>query len=44
MPTAQSSVKQPKPLPVPNGDFYEVTETLDADELALLNEVRAFMS
>jgi glutaryl-CoA dehydrogenase len=32
-----------KPLPLPNPDFYEVTETLNAEELALLNKVRAFM-
>ena len=31
------------PLPAPNGEFYEVTESLNADELALLKEVRAFM-
>jgi alkylation response protein AidB-like acyl-CoA dehydrogenase len=32
-----------KPLPLPNTDFYEVTETLNAEELALLKQVRAFM-
>ena len=32
-----------KPLPPPNTDFYEVTETLNAEELALLKQVRAFM-
>jgi alkylation response protein AidB-like acyl-CoA dehydrogenase len=31
------------PLPAPNGDFYEVTESLNAEELTLLKEVRAFM-
>src|SRR5258707_2285458 len=31
------------PLPAPNGDFYEVTESLNAEELKLLKEVRAFM-
>src|SRR6266852_4310341 len=31
------------PLPAPNGDFYEVTESLKAEELKLLKEVRAFM-
>src|SRR5206468_7301887 len=30
-------------LPAPNGDFYEVTEILNAGELKLLKEVRAFM-
>ncbi len=32
-----------RPLPPPNTDFYEVTETLNAEELALLKQVRAFM-
>ena len=27
--------KQPKPLPAPNSDFYEVYETLNAEELAI---------
>src|SRR5712691_8902791 len=31
------------PLPSLNGDFYQVTESLNAQELALLKEVRAFM-
>ena len=35
--------KQPKPLPAPNSDFYEVYETLSADELATLKRVRSFM-
>ena len=30
-------------LPAPNGDFYEVTESLNAEELKLLKEVRTFM-
>ena len=33
----------PKPLPAPNSDFYELAETLPAEELALLKQVRAFM-
>jgi hypothetical protein len=40
--TSKESVKT-APLPAPNGDFYEVTESLNAEELKLLNEVRAFM-
>lgn len=39
-------IKQPqqhKPLPVPHGDFYMIEETLEADELAILKKVRAFM-
>src|SRR5260370_41273026 len=48
-PTANRDVKPSKesvkmePLPAPNGDFYEVTESLNAEELNLLREVRAFM-
>src|SRR4051812_14842039 len=33
----------PKPLPAPNSDFYRLAETLNAEELALLRQVRAFM-
>ena len=32
-----------KQLPPPNGDFYHITETLSADEQALLKKVRSFM-
>jgi alkylation response protein AidB-like acyl-CoA dehydrogenase len=32
-----------KPLPAPNSDFYELAETLNAEELGLLRQVRAFM-
>ena len=35
--------KQPKLLPAPNSDFYEVYETLNAEELATLKQVRDFM-
>src|SRR6202046_449131 len=35
--------KQPKLLPGPNSDFYEVYETLNAEELATVKRVRAFM-
>ena len=35
--------KQPKLLPAPNSDFYEVYETLNAEELATVKKVRAFM-
>ncbi len=34
---------QPKSLPEPNVDFYELTETLPADELAVLKQVHTFM-
>jgi coenzyme PQQ precursor peptide PqqA len=33
----------PKRLPPPNSDFYHFAETLSADELATLKQVRAFM-
>src|SRR4051812_15913026 len=40
---AKKDLKQPKPLPAPNSDFYELAETLPAEELAVLKQVRAFM-
>src|SRR6266481_2617597 len=40
---AKTEVRQPKPLPAPNSDFYEVYETLSAEELATVKRVRAFM-
>src|SRR6267154_5463722 len=43
MTTATKDTKEQKPLPVPNGDFYEVTESLKAEELEILEQVRAFM-
>src|SRR5215813_8977108 len=33
----------PKPLPVPNGDFYQLVELLNPDELALVKKVRAYL-
>jgi alkylation response protein AidB-like acyl-CoA dehydrogenase len=42
-PSAKKVIKEPKPLPAPNSDFYELYETLNADELAILKRVRAFM-
>jgi alkylation response protein AidB-like acyl-CoA dehydrogenase len=38
-----TQIKQPKPLPPPNCDFYEFAETLPTEELAVLKQVRAFM-
>src|SRR4249920_1987516 len=35
--------RKPAPLPAPNSDFYELVETLPADELAVVKQVRAFM-
>ena len=43
MTTASKESNQPKPLPAPNVDFYELAETLDAEEHALLKQVREFM-
>src|SRR6266540_3794697 len=43
MPTAVKDLPQTKRLPAPNSDFYEVYETLNAEELSLLKQVRAFM-
>src|SRR5881409_4399467 len=43
MRTATQEVKQAKQLPAPNSDFYELAETLNAEELAVLRQVRAFM-
>jgi len=35
--------KPAKPLPAPNSDFYELVETLPAEELAVVKQVRGFM-
>ena len=39
----KAAVKQPKPLPAPNSDFYKLYETLNFEELAVVNRVRRFM-
>src|SRR2546429_7044391 len=41
--SATAVKKAPKQLPAPNSDFYEVYETLNAEELATVKRVRAFM-
>ena len=41
--TAASKIVARKPLPPPNSDFYDLYETLSADELATVKRVRAFM-
>ena len=41
--TQLREIKQSKALPPPNSDFYEFAETLPAEELAVLKQVRAFM-
>src|ERR1700734_386369 len=35
--------RKPAPLPAPNSDFYELLETLPAEELAVVKQVRTFM-
>jgi glutaryl-CoA dehydrogenase len=41
--TAARKTDAPKALPVPNGDFYQLVELLNADELAVVKKVRTFM-
>jgi alkylation response protein AidB-like acyl-CoA dehydrogenase len=41
--TATQEGKQAKALPPPNSDFYELAETLGAEEHALLKQLRAFL-
>src|SRR2546429_7906426 len=43
MEAERKEIKQHKPLPVPNSDFYELVETLPAEELAIVKQVRVFM-
>jgi alkylation response protein AidB-like acyl-CoA dehydrogenase len=40
---AKTEARQPKPLPAPNSDFYEIYETLSAEELRTVKRVREFM-
>jgi alkylation response protein AidB-like acyl-CoA dehydrogenase len=40
---AAKAAKERKLLPAPNSDFYEVYETLNAEELATVKRVRTFM-
>ena len=40
---AKPAARQPKPLPAPNSDFYELYGTLKPDELAVVKRVREFM-
>ena len=41
--TALKPKAAPKQLPLPNGDFYQIVETLSAEEQAILKKVRDFM-
>src|SRR5712672_2951737 len=38
-----ANIKQPKPLPPPDSDFYQLVETLPAEDLAIVKQVRAYM-
>jgi alkylation response protein AidB-like acyl-CoA dehydrogenase len=40
---SRKDTKEPKPLPVPNSDFYTITDALTAEERTLVKQVRAFM-
>ena len=45
MPTAIAATKTtaPKPVPVPNGDFYQLVDLLTPEEKALVKKVRTYM-
>jgi len=36
-------IQQPRPLPQPNSDFYQMVEVLSADEQAVVKKVRVYM-
>ena len=40
---AKSDIRQPKPLPPPNSDFYQLVDLLTAEERALVKKVRTYM-
>src|SRR5262249_43966122 len=43
MATERREIKQPKPLPAPNSDFYQFAEDLPAEEMAIVQKVREYM-
>src|SRR5215470_5004708 len=43
MATERKEIKQPKPLPAPNVDFYEFVADLPAGEMAIIKKVREYM-
>src|SRR5690242_20802960 len=43
VPAAANLAKQPKPLPPPNSDFYQLVEVLTDDEKAVVRKVRTYM-
>jgi alkylation response protein AidB-like acyl-CoA dehydrogenase len=40
---AKSEPRQPKALPAPNSDFYQLSDVLTAEEKAIVKKVRAYM-
>src|SRR3954466_11506877 len=40
---AKPEIRQPKPLPAPNSDFYQLADVLTAEEKAIVKKVRAYM-
>src|SRR5467141_3208878 len=38
-----ANIKQPKALPPPDSDFYQLVETLPAEDLTVVKQVRAYM-
>ena len=43
MATERKAIKQPKPLPAPNSDFYDFKSTFSAEEQEILKQVREFL-
>src|SRR5258705_13587627 len=39
----KKEIKQPKPLPAPNSDFYDLRSTFSAEEKEILKQVREFL-
>src|SRR5215813_14368815 len=43
MATEKKALKQPKPLPAPNSDFFQFAEDLPTEELAIVKRVHEYM-
>src|SRR5258707_11743215 len=41
--SAKTEARQPKALPAPNSDFYQLADVLTAEEMAIVKKVRAYM-
>jgi hypothetical protein len=39
----KTEIRQPKALPAPNSDFYQLADVLTAEEKTIVNKVRAYM-